>query len=101
MKKFVEIEYWDYMDAEPRTEVRVFEGSDASNLESNVNEFVKHMQKMWCSDTTKLIGIMDADKASKWVDKMIATEGLNWQEDSQEYIDKITNLYKKCYETEN
>lgn len=28
MKRFVKLEYHDYMDLRPNTEVRVFEGSD-------------------------------------------------------------------------
>ena len=97
MKKFVEIEYWDCMDLKPNTEVRVFEGSDEENLKKNVNDFVAHMKERWCSGTTKLIGIMEQPEAFKWIEKQIRKEHDDWQDDSQEFIDKICGLYKECY----
>lgn len=97
MKKFVEIEYWDYMDLKPNTEVRVFEGSDEEDLEKNVNDFVAHMKSCWCSGTTKLIGILSQPEAFKWIEEQIRKEHNNWQDDSQEFIDKICGLYKECY----
>lgn len=97
MKKFVEIEYWDYMDLKPNTEVRVFAGSDEKDLEKNVNDFVAHMKSHWCSGTTKLIGILGQPEAFKWIEQQIRKEHNNWQDDSQEFIDKICGLYKECY----
>jgi len=97
MKKFVEIEYWDYMDLKPNTEVRVFEGSDEENLEKNVNDFVDHMKSHWCSGTTKLIGILGQLEAFKWIEQQVRKEHNNWQDDSQEFIDKICGLFKECY----
>ena len=101
MEKFVAIEYWDYMDMHPNTEVRTFIGDDEKSLKENVDDFVAHMKSHWCSGTTRLIGIMTAEEAKKYIDEQIAKEHQNWQDDSQEFIDRITNLYKKCYETEN
>ena len=98
MKRFVEIEYWDYMDMCPRTEVKVFEGSDEENLEKNVNDFVAHMKSHWCSGTTRLIGILSKDEAKKWLDEQVAKEHQNWQNDSAEFIDKISGLFLECYE---
>ena len=97
MERFVEIEYWDYMDAKPRTEVRTFEGDDEICLKDHVNHFIRHMKDNWCSGTTRLIGIMTAEQAKAFVDKQIAKEHQNWQSDSQEFIDNITNLYNRCY----
>lgn len=97
MKKFVEIEYWNYMDLKPNTEVRVFEGSDEKDLEKNVNDFVAHMKSHWCSGTTKLIGILEQPEASKWIEEQVRKEHANWQDDSQEFIDKICGLYRECY----
>lgn len=97
MKRFVEIEYHDYMDLRPNTEVRVFEGSDEEDLEKNVNDFVVHMKSHWCSGTTRLVGIMGQPEASIWIEQQIAKEKANWQDDSQEFIDKITELYDECY----
>jgi hypothetical protein len=97
MKRFVEIEYHDYMDLRPETEVRVFEGSDEESLEKNVNCFVAHMKEHWCSGTTRLMGIMEEYDAIMWVKQQIAKERANWQDDSQEIIDKICNLFKECY----
>ena len=97
MKKFVEIEYWDYMDLKPNTEVRVFEGSDEKDLEKNVNDFVAHMKSHWCSGTTKLIGIMDSGKATAHIRLQVEKEYNNWQEDSKEFLDKIVGLYNDCY----
>lgn len=97
MKRFVEIEYWDYMDLKPNTEVRVFEGTDEENLEKNVNDFVAHMKSHWCSGTTKLIGIMEESDALTWIDQQVAKEHANWQEDSEEFIEKICGFFKDCY----
>lgn len=98
MKRFVEIEYHDYMDMYPRTEVRVFEGTDEESLEKNVNDYVAHMKSHWCSGTTRLVGVLNKEDASTWVKQQIAKEQCNWQEDSIEFIAKISNLYKECYE---
>ena len=97
MKRFVEIEYHDYMDLKPNTEVRVFEGTDKESLEKNVNDFVTHMKSHWCSGTTRLIGIMDANKAFDFVEKQIAKEHKNPQEDSEKFITNLYNMYKECY----
>lgn len=98
MKRFVEIEYHDYMDLRPNTEVRVFEGTNEESLEKNVNDFVAHMKSHWCSGTTRLIGIMEEYDAVMWVGQQIAKEHTNWQEDSEEFIDKICGLFTECYE---
>jgi len=98
MKRFVEIEYQDYMDMYPRTEVRIFEGENEESLEKNVNDFVAHMKSHWCSGTTRLIGIMDTSEALKHIEQQIAKERANWQEDSEEFIDKICGLFTECYE---
>ena len=98
MKRFVEIEYWDYMDMKPNTEVRVFEGSDEENLEKNVNDFVAHMKSTWCSGTTRLIGILGIHDAADWIDRQIVKEKTNWQDDSEEFIEKIKGLFEECYE---
>lgn len=100
MKRFVEIEYHDYMDLRPNTEVRVFEGSDEENLEKNVNDFVTHMKDRWCSGTTRLMGIMEESDALAWIDQQVAKEQANWQEDSEEFIEKICGLFKECYGTD-
>ena len=97
MKRFVKIEYWDYMDLKPNTEVRVFEGADEEILKKNVNDFVDHMKSHWCSGTTKLIGILGQPEAFKWIEEQIRKEHDNWQDDSQEFIDKICGLFKECY----
>ena len=100
MKRFVEIEYHDYMDLMPRTEVRVFEGIDEEILEKNVNDFVNHMKEHWCSGTTRLIGIMEQWSALSWIEQQIAKEHADWQEDSEEFINKICNLFKECYDAD-
>ena len=97
MKRFVEIEYHDYMDLKPDTEVRVFEGTDEESLEKSVNDFVSHMKSHWCSGTIRLMGIMEEYDAIMWVGQQIAKESTNWQNDSQEFIDKICNLFEECY----
>ena len=85
------------MDMYPNTEVRVFEGTDEESLEKNVNDFVAHMKSHWCSGTTRLIGIMEESDAIMWVGQQIVKERANWQDDSQEFIDRICNLFKECY----
>lgn len=97
MKRFVEIEYWDYMDLEPNTDVKVFEGSDEKDLRKNVDDFVSHMKSHWCSGTTTLIGIMDSAKATAFIQQQVYKEYNNWQESSEEFLDRITGLYKECY----
>lgn len=97
MKRFVEIEYHDYMDMYPNTEIRVFEGSDEEDLEKNVNDFVAHMESHWCSGTTRLMSIMEESDALAWVDQQVAKEQSNWQEDSEEFVEKICGLFKECY----
>lgn len=98
MKRFVEIEYHDYMDLKPCTEVRVFEGTDEETLEKNVNDFVAHMKSTWCSGTTRLIGILSIHNAADWIDQQIVKEKAHWQDDSEEFIEKIKGLFEECYE---
>lgn len=97
MKRFVEIEYWYYIDANPRTDVMFFSGDTEEELENEVNGFVSRMKKNWCEGTTRLIGIMDANKAFDFVEKQIAKEHKNPQEDSEEFITNLCNMYKECY----
>ena len=97
MKRFVEIEYHDYMDMYPDTEVRVFSGDDEESLEKNVNDFVAHMKEHWCSGTTRLLGIMEQQEALMYIEQQIAKEHADWKEDSEEFIDKICGLFKDCY----
>ena len=40
---------------------------------------------------------MTAEQAKVYVNEQIAKERKNWQCDSQEFIDHITNLYNECY----
>ena len=100
MKRFVKIEYHDNMDLHPTIEVRVFEGDNKDNLEKNVNAFVSHMKNNWCSGTTRLIGILEWSEALTWIELQIAKEHANWQEDSEEFINKICNLFKECYDAD-
>lgn len=97
MKRFVEIEYHDFMDLNPTTEVRIFEGTDEETLEKNVSGYVAYMQEHWCSGTTRLIGIMEQSDALAYIEQQIAHEHANWQDDSQEFIDKICRFFKECY----
>lgn len=96
MKRFVEIEYHDYMDMYHNTEVRVFEGTDEESLEKNVNDFVAHMKSHWCSDTTRLMGIMEEYDAIMWVGQQIAKEHANWQ--IVQYDNKSTLNFKLSLE---
>lgn len=96
MQRFVKIEYHDYMDEYPDIEVRVFKGENQEDLEKNVNEFVEHMKSHWCSGTTRLIGIMNESEASKYIEE-ITKEASNWEDDSEEFITRITNIFNECY----
>lgn len=96
MKRFVEIEYHDYMDMYPTTKARVFEGDDEESLEKNVNDFVDYMNRQ-CSGTTRLLGIMNQQEALMYLDRQVSKEHCNWREDSEEFIKNICKLYKECY----
>lgn len=97
MKRFVKIEYHDFMDLKPTIEVRVFEGIDGDALKKNVNDHVAHMKSHWCSGTTRLIGILEQPEALKWIEEQIHKEYDNWKDDSKEFIDKICRFFKECY----
>lgn len=97
MKRFVKIEYHDYMDLHPNVEVRVFEGENQEELAKNVNKFVEHMKSHWCSGTTRLIGIMNESEALKHIEEQIAKEYSDWKDDSEEFISNICTFFKECY----
>lgn len=98
MKRFVQIEFHDYMDLHPTVDTRVFSGEDEESLNKAVNEFVEHMKSHWCSGTTRLIGILTKEDARAFINEQIAHEKANWQEDSQEFIDRIEKAYRESYE---
>lgn len=98
MKRFVQIESWYYMDLHPSVDTQVFSGENEEEISSNAHKFVEDIKSTWCSGTTKFLGILNKDEAKKFIDEQIAKEKSNWQEDSQEFIDKITKTYQECYE---
>lgn len=107
MKRFVKIEYWDYMEGYPHTvdyvcnypriEVEIFEGANKEDIKKNVNASIAHRSHIFCSEDSRLINIMEQPEALIWIEQQIAKEHSNWQDDSQEFIDKICGLFKECY----
>lgn len=97
MKRFVQIEFWYYMDAKPFVDTRVFNGEDETEILSNAHEFVELMKSTWSSGTTKLLGILNKEDAKKFIDKQIAKEKSNWKDDSLGFIVKISKTYEECY----
>ena len=101
MEKFCRFELHEYMDMYPQEKVVTFKGETEEEIASNAQKWASEMTKNYSGGPTRFIKVMSAEEAKKYIDEQIAKEHQNWQDDSQEFIDRITNLYKKCYETEN
>ena len=97
MEKFVKFQTHDYMDMYPSDYVRTFIADDLGGIKLEAIKYAQHMNRNYSGGTTKFICVMDAQEAKSFIDGEITKEKENWAPDSQEWIDRITNLYNKCY----
>ena len=97
MERFVEFEIHEYMDMYPRTEVRTWKGDDEASIGQDAKSWATAMNQNYSGGTTRFVSVMTAEDAKNYLNEQIIKEKADWQEDSQEFIDKITNLYNKCY----
>lgn len=98
MKRFVKFETWYYMDLIPTTDVQVIEGTDEEELRKNAEEWAKDMQKKWASGTVKFVSILSKEEALQCVEFVTDSEKHAPRDESQEIIDRVTKLYRECYE---
>lgn len=98
MKRFVKFEMWYFMDERPTTEVQVIEGTDEEDVRKNAEEWAKDLQKKWASGTFKFVSILSKEEASQCIEFVIDSEKHAPRDESQEIVDRITKLYKECYE---
>lgn len=97
MKRFVEFRLHDYMDMCPRKNIRVMEANTLEDIERVSKEFANHMNNEYSGGTTKFIKVMNREEAQKHINNLIDIEVQNPQDDSQEFIDKINNMFNECY----
>lgn len=100
MEKFCEFLVHEYMDMHPRTHVRTFVADTIDGIREKAIKYAQYMNKNYSGGTTTFKKVMNAKEAKAHVDSVISYEKANWQDGSQEFIDNINNLYKKCYEEE-
>ena len=98
MERFVKFELHEYMDMYPTEEVRTWGGNDETQIKVEAESWARVMNQRYSGGTTRFVCIMSAEQAKDYVDRQIDKEKKNWQSDSQEFINHITNLYNKCYE---
>lgn len=82
------------MDEFPTTQVMTFESTEKAQ------EYVKHMQENYSGGTTKLLEEMDLNEALEYVHKCFKEETEHPQEDSKEFLERVTKAFKDCYGTE-
>ena len=98
MKRFVKFKLWYFMDERPTTEVQVIEGTDEEEIRKNAEEWAKDLQKKWASGTVKFVSILSKKEALQCIEFVTDSEKHAPRDESQEIIDRITKLYKECYE---
>lgn len=92
--KFYKIQNWDYMDEFPTTSVMVFESAEKAQ------EYVMHMQKNYSGGSTQLMCEMDLNEALEYVHECFKREMEHPQEDSSEFLERVTKAFKDCYGAE-
>ena len=97
MEKFCRFELHEYMDMYPQEKVVTFKGETEEEIVSNAQKWASDMTKNYSGGPTRFIKVMTAEEAKVHIDKQIAYENNHWQDDSQEWIDKLNTLYNKCY----
>lgn len=100
MEKFCELSLHEYMDEYPQKKVRTFVGNSLAEIEKNARDFCKKMSECYSGGPTTFIKVMTSEEAKKHIEDLVAYEKKHWQDDSLEFINNVTNLYKKCYEEE-
>ena len=99
MEKFVKFERHEYMDMYPEAHVRTFIADDMEGIVNEAKKWADYMNSNYSGGTCRFEKVMTTEEAKAHVDSLVDYEKKHWQDDSQEFIDKITNLYNKCYET--
>lgn len=97
MERFVKFRTHDYMDMYPTYQVIAFSGDTEGDVVNAAKAYEEHMKMTYCSGDTTMIKVMSAEEAKEYIDKQISKEKSNPQPDSDEYIERITSLYNKCY----
>lgn len=99
MRKFIEFEVHDYMDKYPTSSFRAME-------ESEVQNFVDHMNKTYSGGTTRLVRVLTEEEAIKHVLKeikgVINRPTVTYKDGSLdsidvEFINKLIVEFEKCY----
>lgn len=97
MELFVKYEEHDYMDMYPVVKVRTFIGKNPTDIKCKAKEWVSYMNQNYSGGTTRFIKILNYEEAYSWCAKLEDEERNNPQEDSEEFITRIWNLFSKCY----
>lgn len=97
MERFVMFKTHDYMDLYPTYQVIAFSGDTEGEVVSAAQAYEEHMKMTYCSGDTTMIKVMSEEEALDYINKQIEKEKNNPQPDSEEYIERITQLYNKCY----
>ena len=96
MEKFCEFHVHDYMDMYPRTHVRTFMGEDLESIRTAALQYQDHMRQTYSGGETTFVKVLSAAEAREYLDKEIAEISHPDSED-KEWIEKVNNLYNKCY----
>lgn len=97
MEKFCQFEVHDYMDMYPRKHVRTFVAEDEEAIKKEAIKYAQHMNKLYSGGTTKFIKVMDVHDAEAHIKQVIEDEEKHPQEGSAAFIQKIWNIYYRCY----
>lgn len=97
MELFVKYEKHDYMDMYPVVEVRTFIGKNPTDIKCKAKEWASYMNQNYSGGTTRIIKILNYEEAYNWCTELEEKEHNNPQEDSEEFITRIWNLFNKCY----
>lgn len=96
MEKFCKFYVHDYMDMYPRTSVITFLGEDLESIRTAALQYQNHMRQMYSGGETTFVKVLSAAEAREYLDKEIGKISHPDSAD-KEWIEKVNNLYNKCY----
>jgi hypothetical protein len=85
------------MDMYPENIVRTFISEDEETIRKEAIRFAQHMNRNYSGGTTKFIKVMTKEEAEAHVKSVCDYEDKHPQPDSEEFKQKMWNLFYKCY----
>ena len=97
MELFCKFEVHEYMDMYPRDHVRTFIAEDEEAIKKEAIRYAQHMNQNYSGGTTRFIKVMTKEEAEAHVKSICDYEDKHPQPDSEEFKQKMWNLFYKCY----